>query len=160
MTKGVRGFTLIELLVAIAIVGLLSTVILAYLSSARGKSNDAKVKALLSGVRRAAEIYYDSYSNYGPSSGTGCGMPMFINAPSGMSSYFVPLPPNPGAAFPVGANPTCVATAVGGGAANAYAVSVTLPGLGGTNSWCIDSTGASKGYGGVTIVAGDAVCGP
>lgn len=57
-----RGFTLIELLVVIAIIGILASVILVSVNSARNKGNDAAVKANLDGIRTQAEIYYDSQS--------------------------------------------------------------------------------------------------
>ena len=60
-----RGFTLIELLIVIAIIGVLSSVVLASLNTARSKGSDAAVKADIAGVRAAAEVYYDTNSGYG-----------------------------------------------------------------------------------------------
>ncbi|MEY2702942.1 MAG: hypothetical protein RLY43_1580 [Bacteroidota bacterium] len=53
-----KGFTLIELLVVIAIIGILSSVVLASLSSARDKGNTAAIKSTLVNVRTQAELVY------------------------------------------------------------------------------------------------------
>lgn len=51
-----KGFTLIELLVAIAIIGVLASVILTSLSSAREQANVARVKSDLQSIRTAMEL--------------------------------------------------------------------------------------------------------
>ena len=52
-----RGFTLIELLVVIAIIGILSSVVLASLSTARQKSRDAKRISDVGQIQLAAEAW-------------------------------------------------------------------------------------------------------
>ncbi len=61
-----KGFTLIELLVVIAIIGILSSIVLASLSSARNKGSDAAITATLSNMRAQAELYYSNHNTYGP----------------------------------------------------------------------------------------------
>lgn len=63
-SRSLRGFTLIELLVVIAIIGVLASVILTSLSSAKNKSVDARTKANLSNLRSQAELYHTVSGSY------------------------------------------------------------------------------------------------
>lgn len=58
------GFTLIELLVVIAIIGILSSVVLASLSTARQKSRDAKRISDIGQLQLSLELYYDGSQQY------------------------------------------------------------------------------------------------
>ncbi len=53
------GFTLIELLVVIAIIGVLSTIVLSQLNSARGKGADAQKKSQLKNITSAGLLIYE-----------------------------------------------------------------------------------------------------
>ncbi len=59
-----KGFTLIELLVVIAIIGILSTIVIVNVNSARAKAKDTAIKGSLDSLRSAAELYYDTVSSY------------------------------------------------------------------------------------------------
>jgi len=65
MKNGKKGFTLIELLVVIAIIGLLSTLAVVALNSARQKSRDSKRVADIKQIQTALELYFaDSVNGY------------------------------------------------------------------------------------------------
>jgi len=58
------GFTLIELLVVISVIGLLASVIMVALNSARVKARDIKRMSDIGQLQTALELYYDKYSIY------------------------------------------------------------------------------------------------
>ena len=64
MKRSYKGFTLIELLVVIAIIGLLSTLAVVALNSARQRSRDAKRVADIRQVQTALELGFSETGEY------------------------------------------------------------------------------------------------
>ncbi len=108
--KQTRGFTLIELLVVVAIIGILSSVVLASLNGARAKARDVKRKEDMVQIRTALEFYYNDNGQYplanpsawggvstvpcGPANGTTSGASAYI---AGLTpTYISVLPTDPG----------------------------------------------------------------
>jgi len=142
-----KGFTLIELLVVVAIIGILASVVLASLNTARAKGADAAVKANIAGVRTNAELQYDTL-------GLGC------YAAGGTCTTIAPVAAS--AACPTTAGATTIFTLASivsqvaaaksasggltscsspaGGASWAVAVHLKTP----LKAWCVDSLGASR----------------
>lgn len=59
-----RGFTLVELLIVIAIIGILSSVVMSSLNSARAKARDASRVASIQEMQKALENYYLDNGRY------------------------------------------------------------------------------------------------
>lgn len=64
MLRDKKGFTLVELLVVVAIIGLLSTLAVVALGSARGKARDAKRLSDIKQVQTALELFYNDNNGY------------------------------------------------------------------------------------------------
>ncbi|HAU07636.1 MAG: hypothetical protein A2568_01155 [Candidatus Yanofskybacteria bacterium RIFOXYD1_FULL_44_17] len=62
-----KGFTLVELLVVIAIIGVLSTMLLLQLGTARAKARDAKRVTDVNQIRTAVEMFFDDNGGRYPS---------------------------------------------------------------------------------------------
>jgi prepilin-type N-terminal cleavage/methylation domain-containing protein len=150
MKKYTKGFTLIELLVVIAIIGILSSVVLVSLNTARSKGNDASVKANLGAVRTQAELYYNDAGalTYGPTFAAGA------CPTSGTSMFYVETTIRNAIATAktngAGYN-ACSAYAPSGTSASAWAV-VSQYKSDPLKGWCIDNTGKAKE---VTIATAD-----
>jgi general secretion pathway protein G len=71
MNKNRKGFTLIELLVVIGIIGLLSTLAVVALGSARQKARDSKRLSDMKQIQTALELYFTDNNAYPASDSDG-----------------------------------------------------------------------------------------
>ena len=59
-----KGFTLVELLIVIAIIGVLSSIVLTNLNTARGRAKDAAIKEGMSQMATLMELNFQEYDSY------------------------------------------------------------------------------------------------
>lgn len=133
MKKYTRGFTLIELLVVIAIIGILSSVVLVSLNSARTKGKDVRVVTAIQQIRTQIEADYNG-SNYSGSF-TGANT---LSTSGNYDTLVDDITANSGTftAVTTGTHPAISAYAIYGGLPS----SGTTP----TRWFCIDSTGKTN----------------
>ncbi len=164
------GFTLIELLVVITIIGILASIVVVNLNSARGKGQDAAIKEQMAQLRAQAALYYDDKFGYtagnGSSaiSGTTCaGNTSGANIDNSnvfntldFQRSLIALRNNSGV------SPTCyLAAGTTDAPSQSWALTVKLraPKNVGTGMWCVDSGGNSiEVTTAPTIVAGNYLC--
>lgn len=147
-----KGFTLLELLVVIAIIGILSSVVIVSLSSAKNKGNDSSTKAQLSKVRDLAEVFLQTsgaggYIGFCTSATVGLqttAVPSALLKSSGATSFVSTF-----ASAGTSSTVTCHETNT------AWALSAPLRSE--TGYWCADSAGAS-GKETAVLAANSAVC--
>lgn len=92
-----KGFTLIELLVVIAIIGLLGSIVLVSVNSARRKARDARRKGDLHQISLALEMYASEYGGYPSSAWPNVNyiIPRSLALEPKMANFITPMPVDP-----------------------------------------------------------------
>lgn len=149
------GFTLIELLVVITIIGILSTVVIVNLNSARTKGQDTAIKEQMAQIRTIAAFYLDKNDGYSATAGLlsyatydclgSTAAPGVVN--SSLAGTVFSDPSFLKAAYGIYRNssvmPKCyIGSSVAGSKVQSWAMtaklkSPTLP----SGLWCVDSSG-------------------
>ncbi|MDB5237438.1 MAG: hypothetical protein JWL88_540 [Parcubacteria group bacterium] len=175
-----KGFTLIELLVVIAIIGVLSSIVLSSLNTARNKGNDAAIKSNLEQARAQAELFYDSNNNQYV---TPAGAATDVCSPTGTAGGVSSIYKSVLAAAQSSGLSTVNTSLSTGGATNVATCHACYSGQSGTNCtasgsrpaadrwaaesplksstgvlWCVDSTGF-VGTTTTNLAGSDAICG-
>lgn len=136
--KGSKASTAILIflciLVGIAIIGILASVVLASLNTARAKGADANIKANLANARAQAEIYYDSNNN--------SYLDVCTTTQSGIKSLVLAAAKSSLGTTPLSIETDTISPGVCNDTKTAWAASVPLKAES-DKYYCVDSTGAA-----------------
>lgn len=164
----VGGFTLIELLVVITIIGILATIVVVNLNSARGRGQDTAIKEQMSQIRAQAALYYDT--QYGYTTGSVSGASGAINCLT--SSYTANTSSFPAGSFFLDTDfvrsaqgiqknsaviPSCyIGGSTSSGKAQSWVMTakLRLPTSASLGYWCVDSIGNSLETNGTPVETG------
>lgn len=153
-----RGFTLIELLVVIAIIGILSSVVLSDLGTARSKGGDAAIKQTLSGAKTQAQLFNTTNGTFTGVCGSGGETigDMILSAAKNLGQTAVVGSTTD--AFAYNLDGSATGAAVCHEATDGWAAIVSMKNPVATSSgWCVDYTGRSGED--TVLTANSVVCG-
>ncbi|MEK7471558.1 MAG: prepilin-type N-terminal cleavage/methylation domain-containing protein [Patescibacteria group bacterium] len=158
-----KGFTLLELLVVVALIGLLTTIVVASLTSARNKGGDAGVKSNLRNAIPQGEIFFNT-NTVVPNSYTNVCTIGSTNGAIAVGAFILAAAKTNGYTYTATAGTDMdvvgsTSTATCNDSSSAWATQVPLKSAGANQMWCVDSTGKSLQTNGSTLTTvADVAC--